>query len=68
MCLWAIMEAKITRIVLGARHATLKRLDTGDYSVETFLALTRRSLDLVTGVDEQACTDLRLQWMKEQKS
>src|SRR5204863_4372735 len=42
MCLWMILEAKIARLVLGARHAALKRTDTGDYSVESFLALTRR--------------------------
>ena len=66
MCLWMILEAKIVRLVLGARHGALKRLDTGDYSVETFLALTRRRLELVTGVLEQECVDLRLQWMREQ--
>jgi tRNA(adenine34) deaminase len=66
MCLWMILEAKIARIVLGARHAALKRLDTGDYSVETFLALTKRRLEIVTGVLEQECVDLRLQWMREQ--
>ena len=66
MCLWMILEAKIERVVLGARHAALKRTDTGDYSVETFLALTRRKLDVVTGVFEQECTDMRLQWMQAQ--
>ena len=66
MCLWTILEAKIERVVLGARHAALKRTDTGDYSVETFLALTRRKLDVVTGVFEQECTDMRLQWMRAQ--
>ncbi len=66
MCLWMILEAKITRVVLGARHATLKRGDTGDYSVESFLALTRRSLDVVTGVIERECVEMRLQWMREQ--
>ena len=66
MCLWMILEAKIARVVLGARHAALKRLDTGDYSVETFLALTRRPLEIVTGVLAQECVDLRLQWMREQ--
>ena len=67
MCLWMILESKIERLVLGARHAALKRTDTGDYSVETFLALTRRRLDVVTGVLEQECVDLRLQWMREQR-
>lgn len=66
MCLWMILEAKIARLVLGARHAALKRTDTGDYSVESFLALTRRRLEVVTGVLEQPCVDLRLQWMREQ--
>ena len=46
--------------------AALKRTDTGDYSVETFLALTRRPLAVVTGVLEQQCVDLRLKWMREQ--
>jgi tRNA(adenine34) deaminase len=68
MCLWAILESKIGRLVLGARHAALKRTDTGDYSVETFLAMTRRKLELVTGVLEQECVDLRLQWMREQQT
>ncbi len=66
MCLWMILEAKIGRVVLGARHAALKRQDTGDYSVETFLALTRRPLEIVTGVLEHECVDLRLRWMQEQ--
>lgn len=66
MCLWVILEAKIERLVLGARHAALKRTDTGGYTVESFLALTRRKLDLVTGVLEQPCVDLRLQWMQAQ--
>ena len=68
MCLWLILEAKIGRVVLGARHAALKRTDTGDYSVETFLALTKRKLDVVTGVLEQQCVDLRLQWMRDQQA
>jgi tRNA(adenine34) deaminase len=66
MCLWMILEAKIARVVLGARHAALKRTDTGDYSVETFLALTRRPLEIVTGVLEDECVALRLRWMREQ--
>ena len=66
MCLWLILEAKIARVVLGARHAALKRTDIGDYSVETFLALTRRPLEIVTGVLEQECVDLRLRWMRDQ--
>lgn len=66
MCLWMMLEAKISRLVLGARHAGIKRQDTGEYSVEKFLELTRRPLELVSGVLEQECTELRLKWMTEQ--
>jgi hypothetical protein len=34
--------------------------------VETFLALTRSRSKVVTGVLDQPCVDLRLQWMQEQ--
>jgi tRNA(adenine34) deaminase len=66
MCLWMILEAKIARVVLGARHAALKRQDTGAYSVESFLAMTRRPLDVVTGMLEQECLELRRRWMADQ--
>ena len=66
MCLWMILETKISRLVMGARHATLNRTDIGDYTVEKFLALTRRPLEILTGVLEQECVDLRKQWMREQ--
>lgn len=62
MCLWMILESNVGRVVLGARHAALKRTDIGGYSVENFLALTRRPLELVTGVLEDECVDLRLRW------
>lgn len=67
MCLWMILESKIERLVLGARHAALKRADIGGYTVESFLALTRRKLEVVTGLLEQQCVDLRLQWMRDQQ-
>lgn len=62
MCLSTILEAKIPRLVLGARHRRVGRKDLGDYSVESFLALTRRQLDVVVGVREQECERLRLAW------
>ena len=68
MCLWAILETGIARLVMGARHAALGRKDVGDYSVERFLALTKRQLEVVTGVLEAECTELRLKWMREQKT
>ena len=50
MCCWAIREAKIGRVVLGARHAGMRRVDYGAYSIEKLLAMTHASLELVTGV------------------
>jgi tRNA(Arg) A34 adenosine deaminase TadA len=44
MCCWAIKEAGIERVVLGARHAAMRRTDYGDYSVEKLLAMTRTGL------------------------
>jgi tRNA(adenine34) deaminase len=65
MCCWAILEAKVSCLVLGARHAAIGRKDVGRYSVETFFALTGRSLPVVTGVKSLECVDLRLAWVAE---
>ena len=40
MCAWAIREAGIGRVVLGARHAGMRRVDYGDYSIEKLMAMT----------------------------
>lgn len=68
MCLWAILETRISRLVIGARHAALGRTDIGDYTVERFLGWTGRPLEIVTGVLEAECVDLRLKWMREQQA
>ena len=62
MCLWAIHLAGIERLVLGGRHAAMGRTDLGAYSVETLMAMTAQSIDLVTGVRERECEDLRQEW------
>jgi tRNA(Arg) A34 adenosine deaminase TadA len=62
MCCWAIKEAGIERLVLGARHAGMRRTDYGDYSVEKLLAMTRVELDLVTRVREAECEAMRRRW------
>ncbi len=66
MCLWTILEARIQRLVLGARHARVRRKDLqlGDYSVESFLALTRRKLNVITGVREAECERLRIAFLR----
>lgn len=62
MCCWAIKEAKITRVVLGARHAGMRRMDYGAYSIERLLAMTNASLELVTGVRVPECEAMRRRW------
>ena len=62
MCCWAIKEAKIARVVLGARHADMRRVDYGAYSIEKLLAMTRASLELVTGVRVPECEAVRRRW------
>ena len=67
MCLATILEAKVSRLVLGARHSRVGRKDLGNYSVESFLALVKRDLDVVPSVREPECERLRTTWthMKE---
>lgn len=62
MCCWAIREARIARVVLGARHAGMRRTDYGAYSIETLLALTNASFELVTGVRVAECEAMRRRW------
>ena len=62
MCCWAIIDSKISTLVLGGRHAGLKRKDIGTYSVEALAAMTGRPLEIITGVREKECEDLRRTW------
>src|SRR5215471_19700248 len=65
MCAGAMKLARIARLVLGTRHATLQRTDLGTYSVEAFSKLTGHELVLTTGVREAECTALRRRWGKD---
>lgn len=65
MCCWAILEAKVSQLVLGGRHAGIGRKDLGRYSVEVMLELTGRSITLVTGVLSKQCEEMRLAWIAE---
>ena len=64
MCGWALKEAGIARLVLGARHAGMRRTDYGDYAIETLLALTRASLEITTGVRVAECEAMRRRWAR----
>ena len=68
MCAGAMKLARITRLVLGTRHATLQRTDLGRYSIETFCQLAGYDLVLTTGVRESECTALRRRWGKDRVS
>ena len=59
MCCWAILETGIATLVLGARHARFRTTEMGNYSVEALVAMTGRKLEIVHGVREQECEDLR---------
>ena len=59
MCLWAINTAGIERLVLGARHAAFHRPDLGTYCVERLVEMTGAPLEIVTGVLEADCLELR---------
>jgi guanine deaminase len=64
MCLSTILEARIPRIVLGARHRRVGRRDLGTYSVESLLRMMDRKLEIVLGVNEAECEELRLAWKR----
>jgi tRNA(Arg) A34 adenosine deaminase TadA len=64
MCCWALKEAGIARLVLGARHAGMRRPDYGDYAVEKLLAMTRASLLLTTDVRTAECEAVRRRWSR----
>ena len=62
MCCWAMIDAKVSRLVLGCRHAQLNRRDIGTYSVEALVAMTGRPLEIITGVRAAECEALRRSW------
>jgi tRNA(adenine34) deaminase len=62
MCLWAMLEARVDTLVMGGTYAGLGRTDLGRYNVESFLAFTDRSLEIVSGVLQRECEQVRLEW------
>ena len=66
MCAEAIRMAKVSRLVLGLRHADLRRIDLGTYSIEAFCAMMDWPLDIVTGVRHAECGEIRRRWAKDQ--
>ena len=68
MCCWALVEANVDRLVLGARHAAMKKFapparnDYGDYAVEDLLAMTGKGLEVVSGIRAEECERNRSRW------
>lgn len=62
----AMQEAKVTRLVLGGRYASIGGFDLGRYTVESLLEFTGRKLEIITGVPQQECEAVRIEWMKAQ--
>ena len=62
MCAGALKLAGITRLVLALRHATLRRTDLGNFSVEAFCALAGHAMAVADGVLEEPYLGLRLRW------
>jgi tRNA(adenine34) deaminase len=65
MCAEAMRMARVTRLVLGLRHADLKRTDLGTYSIEAYCKMLAWPLEIVTGVRHAECFALRKKWGKD---
>lgn len=65
MCAEAMRMAKVSRLVLGLRHADLNRVDLGSYSVEAFCRMMAWPLEIVTGVRHAECGEIRRRWAKD---
>ena len=65
MCAEAMRMAGVARLVLGLRHADLKRTDLGTYSIEAYCKLLAWPLEIVTGVRHAECLGLRKRWGKD---
>jgi tRNA(adenine34) deaminase len=62
MCAGALKLAGVRTLVLGLRHARLRRTDLGDFSIEAFCTMTGFDLALRQGVLEDEYLALRLRW------
>lgn len=62
MCAGALALGGVRRLVLGLRHARLRRSDLGDYGIEALCRLTGFELALREGVLGDECLALRRRW------
>ena len=62
MCLWGTIVSGMSRMVVGCRHQQLEvgvRTDLADYTTESMLKLTGRSIALEFGIRAEACEAAR---------
>jgi tRNA(adenine34) deaminase len=59
MCGWAIIEAGISRVVIGAMIASFHTSPTGNYSLKALCEMTGRHLKIISGIRENECKQLR---------
>jgi len=67
MCCWAILEAGIKQLVIGARFFGLKKVKVGNFSVEKLLDMTGRQLEIIDGIMVKDCTEIRNTWFDQIK-
>jgi tRNA(adenine34) deaminase len=65
MCAEAMRMARVGRLVLGLRHKDLNRVDLGAYSMEAYCSMLAWRLEIITGVRQAECRELRLRWGKD---
>ncbi|MBL9172496.1 MAG: nucleoside deaminase [Verrucomicrobiales bacterium] len=59
MCCGALFAAKISTLVLGARYSHFRTRELGTYSVEELGSMTGRSVEIISGIREAECRELR---------
>lgn len=66
MCAGALKLAGVGRLVVALRHATLRRVDLGNYAIESFFSLTGYDMAFTCGVLESEYLAIRLRWGGDQ--
>lgn len=62
MCCGAMLAARISRLVLGARNARLGRRLYGAYRLEALLQMAESQITVTNGVREVECETIRRDW------
>lgn len=66
MCAGALLNAKIDRWVVGGRFKSVGRTDLGRYSIESFADFVAAQIQIVSGVLQAECEELRGRYHRRQ--